>query len=268
MFAGPSTSGSTQIGPRNRPTNATTTFVFPAALHGPHTNSERCKKFAEQTTRPYARVVNIEIVERVSPSSRFTSQDCQRLAATIQGLSGWVVVFDVGRTSGQIEALALERDASDNRTSLTTTMLRQINPAELVAAGAARWIAAGDPMITAPTVRRWSRPDSYLAQLAAETLRLQASGIRRGRNTRLGQATNRKASQVSDDLRKCRVEGWLDVETSMGRSQGKSLDLLPGRRLLAQWQEIGPPEWYGNAAAQGHIATTSQSAQPTKGRRQ
>lgn len=158
--------------------------------------------------------------------------------AHVEGITGWRITFDVGDESGSVERLLIEPESGNpHREPLSTTSLRRIQPARLLAAASDPWITAHEPVVVEPVGERAARTDEYLASLADAALRLQREGKRHRRNVALGELFGRSASRISDDLRRCREDGWLNRPE--GVNTGRALTLRPGPKLLAAWERDG-----------------------------
>lgn len=193
--------------------------------------------------------MDIEIIGDGVPVGDGSHEWDYRFSARVEGVRGWLVSFVIAGVTGEVDRLAFDRDPESTATPLSSTMLRKVVPSELVAAASDPWVLSSDPIIVAPQIKRWDRPDEYLAELSSHALRLQADGVRRGRNVKLADQFGRTASQVSDDLRKCREQGWLRSDERS--QQGKARTLQAGDQLLQKWEVDGSPDWRSRVSAKG-----------------
>jgi hypothetical protein len=177
--------------------------------------------------------MDIEIIGNTVPILEGGERVGYTYRARVAGLDGWTVEFDIPFEPSRITRLELRPDRRSAPT-LSTTMLRHLNPSGLVNAAADPFLLEGD----GPTTRwRSGRPDEYLAALSEAVIK---TGAGRGRNMRLGEMFGRKASQISDDLGVCRMRGWLVRLESDGPwtlpTHGQAREFRVGPRLI-DWRE-------------------------------
>jgi hypothetical protein len=165
-----------------------------------------------------------------------------RHTVRVSELEGWLVVFDrLFDSEGEVSRLLIEPDPGwqTPRAPLTTSSLRQINPGGLIrrVADEGRFMLEDDVIFTVPPGGvRMRRSDEYMAKVAGRLIELQQAGVKRGAYSQLAVEFDRRKSQIADDARKAREDGWTKVVGE--HTQGRTMSIEPGP-LLIKWLETG-----------------------------